>query len=87
MTFCVALLDPYTPCKEGYGGLPAPVCLGSAKVLGPTRVRVYRGWLLAPFLPPSQGGMGGWGHIPQTPWEGAPPPPPPFPTPVCWGFA
>jgi hypothetical protein len=28
-----------------------------------------------------------WGHIPQTPWEGAQPPPPPLPTLVGLGFA
>jgi hypothetical protein len=28
-----------------------------------------------------------WGHIPQTPWEGAAPPPPPLPTPAGLGFA
>jgi len=28
-----------------------------------------------------------WGHIPQTPWEGAAPPPPPLPTLVSLGFA
>ena len=45
-----------------------------------------------PFLPPLQGGYGGWGHIPQTPCHGvfAPLYPPVFAHPrllrVCQGF-
>jgi hypothetical protein len=59
---------------------PTPVGLGFASVLGPTRGRVAKVGDSPPLL-------NLWGHIPQTPWEGALPPPPPFPTPVGLRFA
>jgi len=45
-------------------GSPTLVCSGFAKVLGPTRVRVYRSELFAPFLPPRRVGTGDRGTSP-----------------------
>jgi hypothetical protein len=68
---------PWTPC------FPTLVGLGFASVLGPTRGGVAR----VGYSPPI---FSFWGHIPQTPWEGAAPPPPPFVHPrglrVCQRF-
>ncbi len=54
---------------------PTPVGFGFAGVLGPTRGRVYRGGLLAPFKV-------SWGDTPHSPLPGGlRPPGPPFPHP------
>ena len=60
---------------------PTPVGLGFAGVLGPTRGRVGRGWLLASFY----GFVGG--HPPRPPARGLRPLDPRLPTPVGLGFA
>jgi len=63
---------PHSPLDPPW---PTPAGLGFAGALGPTRGGVANVGSSPPlFL--------FWGHIPQTPWEGATPLPPPLPTPV-----
>ena len=75
---------PTAPRQGGFAPLDPPFArprrLRVRQCFGSHFWRVCKSWQLAPYLK-------FWGHIPQTPWEGAAPPPPPLPALVGLWFS